>query len=141
MTFGRVLMSIRIKRIYDPPAPDDGFRVLVDRLWPRGIRKDEARLDLWLKEVAPSTALRRHFRHDPARWAEFRRRYEAELEQQPDAVALLRQKAGRGTVTLLYAARDAEHNNAAALKSTSARESTSGPGPEEERRFRVALPL
>ena len=110
-------MSIKIKRIYDRPEPEDGFRVLVDRLWPRGIRKDEARLDLWLKEVAPSTALRREFGHHPARWAEFRRRYRTELEQQPQAIALLRDKASRGPVTLLYAARDAEHNNAAALKS------------------------
>ena len=92
---------IKTKRIYDPPAPDDGFRVLVDRLWPRGVRKDQARLDLWLKEVAPSTALRREFGHDPARWPEFRRRYRAELERQPDAVALLRDNARRGTITLL----------------------------------------
>jgi uncharacterized protein YeaO (DUF488 family) len=112
---------IKIKRIYDRPDPQDGFRVLVDRLWPRGIRKDRARLDLWLKEVAPSTALRREFGHDPARWAEFRRRYEAELKREPNALALLRDKAGRGTVTLLYAARDPEHNNAAALKSILAR--------------------
>jgi uncharacterized protein YeaO (DUF488 family) len=108
---------IKVKRIYDPPALDDGFRVLVDRLWPRGVRKDGAGIDLWLKEVAPSTALRRWFGHDPAKRMEFRRRFRAELQQQPDAVALLRDKAERGTLTLLYAARDREHNNAVALKS------------------------
>ena len=108
---------IRIKRIYDPPAPDDGFRVLVDRLWPRGMRKDEAQIDLWLKEVAPSTALRRWYDHDSAKWDEFRRRYRAELQHQPEALALLRDKAGRGTLTLLYAARESERNNAVALES------------------------
>jgi uncharacterized protein YeaO (DUF488 family) len=106
---------IRIKRIYDPPAPDDGFRVLVDRLWPRGMRKDEARIDLWLKEVAPSTALRRWYDHDPAKWDEFRRRCRAELQGQPEAIALLRDKAGLGDLTLLYAARESERNNAVAL--------------------------
>ncbi|HEY7382048.1 MAG TPA: DUF488 domain-containing protein [Beijerinckiaceae bacterium] len=108
---------IRIKRIYDPPAPDDGYRVLVDRLWPRGIRKDAAQIDLWCKEVAPSTALRRWYDHDLAKWDEFRRRYRAELQRQPAALALLRDKAARGVLTLLYAAREPERNNAAALES------------------------
>ena len=104
---------IKVKRIYDPPEPDDGFRVLVDRLWPRGIRKDQC--DLWLKEAAPSSELRRWYDHEPAKWAEFCQRYRAELHEHPDAVALLRDKA-RGTVTLLYAARERERNNAVALK-------------------------
>ena len=107
---------IKVKRIYDPPAKDDGFRVLVDRLWPRGVRKDEAGIDLWLKEVAPSTELRRWYGHDPAKWAEFRRRFRAELQRQPDAVALLRDKADHGTLTLLYSSREPERNNAVALK-------------------------
>jgi uncharacterized protein YeaO (DUF488 family) len=104
-----------VKRIYDPAGPDDGFRVLVDRIWPRGVRKDEARIDLWLKDVAPSTELRRWFGHDLGRWAEFCSRYRTELKRRPDALAFLRDKAARGTVTLLYAARDTEHNNAVAL--------------------------
>lgn len=107
---------VRVKRIYDPSASDDGFRVLIDRIWPRGIRKADAALDLWLKDVAPSTDLRRWFGHDPAKWASFRERYYAELDQKPDAMALLRDKARQGTVTLLYAARDPDHNNAVALK-------------------------
>ena len=107
---------IKVKRIYEPAELGDGFRVLVDRIWPRGVRKDEAAVDLWLKDVAPSTALRRWFGHDPGRWAEFRRRYRAELQERPDALALLRDKAAAGAVTLGYAARDPEHNNAVALK-------------------------
>ena len=107
---------LKLKRAREPATRADGYRVLVERLWPRGVRKAELPLDAWLKEVAPSTELRRWFGHDPARWAEFRRRYWAELKQQPDALALLREKARRGTVTLLYAARDPEHNNAVALK-------------------------
>ena len=106
---------IKVKRIYEPPDRDDGFRVLVDRIWPRGVRKDEARIDLWLKDVAPSTELRRWFGHDPAKWTEFCRRYRAELKQQADALAMLRNRAEGHVVTLVYAARDSEHNNAAAL--------------------------
>ena len=108
---------VRVKRIYEPAAADDGFRVLVDRIWPRGVKKTDAAIDLWLKDVAPSPKLRRWFGHDPARWPEFRRRYAAELDQQPDAMALLRGKARHGTVTLLYAARDPDRNNAVALQS------------------------
>ena len=110
-------MVVRVKRIYEPAASDDAFRVLVDRIWPRGIKKADAAIDLWLKGVAPSPELRRWFGHDPAKWAEFRKRYAAELAQQSDAMALLRDKARRGTLTLLYAARDPDHNNAVALKS------------------------
>lgn len=102
----------------EPPAPDDGYRVLVDRLWPRGISRAAARLDEWRKELAPSDALRRWFGHDPARWPEFRSRYRKELET-PEAQAALRELASlarRGTVTLVYAARDTEHNNAVVLQ-------------------------
>ena len=107
---------VRIKRIYDPPAPEDGSRILVDRLWPRGVAKEAARIDEWLKEVAPSDGLRRWFSHDPARWEEFRECYLAELQEQRNIVERLRAEAKKGTVTLLFAARDTEHNNAVVLK-------------------------
>lgn len=107
---------IRLKRVYEPPAATDGVRVLVDRVWPRGVAKDKAAIDHWLKAVAPSTALRQWFGHDPARWAEFGRRYRAELAQNPEALVALRRLARRGTMTLLYGARDTEHNQAVVLK-------------------------
>ena len=104
------------KRAYDAPEPSDGFRVLVERLWPRGVSKDEAALDLWLKDVAPSPELRKWFGHEPAKWNEFRRRYFEELKGRPEAVELLRKKASQGKVTLVYGSRDQEHNAAMALK-------------------------
>lgn len=109
---------IVIKRIYDPTAPEDGKRYLADRLWPRGIGKEKARLDGWLKDLAPSSALRDWFRHDPLRWEEFKRRYRAELAAPEVAAQLerLRAEAGEGRVTLLFAAADRERNNAACLK-------------------------
>ena len=107
--------DIRIKRAYDPPARDDGARVLVDRIWPRGVTKEEAALALWLKDVAPSTALRKWFGHDPARWAEFRRRYRAELDENRGAVEQIRGLMKSGRVTLVYGAHDPAHNNARAL--------------------------
>ncbi|KAF5042903.1 MAG: DUF488 domain-containing protein [Methanoculleus horonobensis] len=107
---------IRIKRIYAEPSNDDGTRVLVDRIWPRGISKEKASLDRWEKELAPSGELRRWFGHDPAKWEEFLRRYRAELAGKEEELARLRQEAVEETVTLLYAARDETHNNAAALK-------------------------
>ncbi|HEX8960539.1 MAG TPA: DUF488 domain-containing protein [Geobacteraceae bacterium] len=107
---------VRIKRIYDEPAPGDGRRVLIDRLWPRGISKDEAGIDEWLKEVAPSDELRKWFGHEPARWEEFRRRYWEELKVHGEILERLRSEARKGTVTLLFAAKDAEHNNAVVLK-------------------------
>lgn len=107
---------IRLKRAYDKPSRADGERILVERLWPRGVSKEEAALDLWLKDVAPSPALRKWFGHDPARWEGFERRYWKELEGRPDEVALLRRKSKRGRVTLVYAAHDQEHNGALALK-------------------------
>ena len=107
---------IRTRRAYDPPTSQDGARLLVDRLWPRGVKKEKMQLAGWLKEVAPSNSLRRWFDHDPARWNEFLHRYAAELEAHPQAWQPILQAARDGNVTLLFAAKDAEHNNAAALK-------------------------
>lgn len=107
---------IQTKRVYDPPQAADGARFLVDRLWPRGLKKDGAQVTAWLKDVAPSGDLRRWFGHDPARWDEFRKRYVAELEANPDGWQPILDAARQGTVTLLYAAKDAEHNNAVALR-------------------------
>ena len=120
--------KLRLKRAYEPAAEGDGRRVLVDRIWPRGVSKDEARIDLWLKEVAPSTALRQWFGHKPERWAEFRKRYRHELDNNGDAVAKLRALARRGAVTLLYAARDTEHNQAVVLADFLARRVSSSAG-------------
>ena len=108
--------GIQIRRIYEPPAPEDGARVLVDRLWPRGVKKERLRLTGWLREVAPGDALRQWFKHDPAKWNEFQRRYAAELESNPQAWQPLLQAARKGNVTLLFGAKDPEHNNAVALK-------------------------
>lgn len=109
-------LQIRTKRIYEPPSKEDGLRYLVDRLWPRGLKKEDCRLDGWLKEFAPSASLRRYFGHEPARWEEFQRRYERELDQRSDACQELVRQARKRPVTLLYAARDAEHNNAVVLQ-------------------------
>lgn len=107
---------IRVKRVYDPPSADDGTRVLVDRLWPRGISKERARIDLWLKEVAPSADLRKWYGHDPDRWEEFRRRYRAELSAKKDLILTLKEQAGHGTITLVYSSREEMRNNAVALR-------------------------
>ncbi len=109
-------MSIHIKRAYDPPSPQDGARILVDRLWPRGVSKERLKLDEWMKEVAPSNELRAWYHQGDHKWADFRKRYFKELESQPELVAELRKKARGHTVTLIYSARDAEQNNAVALK-------------------------
>ena len=114
MTSGSQL-DIRVKRIYEDPDPADGTRILVDRLWPRGVSKEEARLDRWLKEIAPSHELRKDFGHDPERWDEFVEAYAEELDRMPTRVAELRDLARRGTVTLLYSARDTRHNQAVGL--------------------------
>lgn len=111
-----VFAMIKLKRVYEKPSPADGFRVLVERLWPRGFTKQRAAVDLWLKELAPSPELRKWFSHDPAKWREFQERYWAELRGQRGSVRLLKQKAREGTVTLVYAARDEQHNCAVALK-------------------------
>lgn len=108
-------MTVQIKRIYDALADEDGYRVLVDRIWPRGLSKAEARVDRWLKEIAPSTELRRWFGHDPKRWDEFRRRYRGELEGSSALVQELAEKARSAPVTLLFSARDQQHNQAVVL--------------------------
>jgi uncharacterized protein YeaO (DUF488 family) len=105
-------MDVRLKRAYEPAAPSDGYRVLIDRLWPRGVSRDRAHLDEWARELAPSTDLRTWFGHDPARYPEFRRRYEGELGAHTDKLRELRRRAREGTLTLVYAARDSEHNDA-----------------------------
>ena len=107
---------IRLKRAYEEPAPGDGQRLLVDGLWPRGVTKADLQIEAWLKAISPSTALRKWFGHDPARWDGFRSRYFAELAANAEALAQLRGYLSRGPVTLLYAARDEEHNNAVALR-------------------------
>ena len=107
--------DVRIKRVYAAPADADGTRILVDRIWPRGLRKEDAAIDLWLKDIAPSTALRQWFAHDPARWQEFVTRYHDELGQNGSAVEALVAALAQGAATLLYAARDERHNNAVAL--------------------------
>nr|HET6902171.1 DUF488 domain-containing protein [Ktedonobacteraceae bacterium] len=111
-------LHIGLKRVYDEPKEDDGKRVLVDRLWPRGLSKERARVDLWLKEVAPSSELRKWFGHEPEKFAEFRRRYEAELDAEgaQTKLAELRDMAKREHVTLVFAAHDTEHNNAVVLR-------------------------
>jgi uncharacterized protein YeaO (DUF488 family) len=109
-------MPIPIKRAYEKPTPNDGYRVLIDGLWPRGIRKEEAGIDLWLKEVAPSGELRKWFAHDPEKWDEFRRCYFLELDKNPDVVKRLADMARRGKLTLVYGAKEERFNNAVALK-------------------------
>jgi uncharacterized protein YeaO (DUF488 family) len=109
-------MAVKLKRVYEAPAKDDGTRILVDRLWPRGLTKEKARVDLWLKEVAPSTELRKWFAHDPAKWTEFKTRYRAELKQNHEQIALLKAAVAKGPATLLYGAKDQEHNEAIVLR-------------------------
>ncbi len=107
---------IKLKRVYDDEEPGDGVRYLVERLWPRGIKKSALRIDGWLKDAGPSTGLRKWFSHDPEKWQEFRRKYFAELDRAPDAWDPIRDAARHGDVTLLYSSHDGEHNNAVALK-------------------------
>jgi uncharacterized protein YeaO (DUF488 family) len=112
----RTNLNIQIKRAYEPPTRGDGVRVLVDRLWPRGVSKQAAHIKAWLKDVAPSTALRKWFSHDPTRWNEFERRYHRELDAQPEHISELLHLAADGALTLIYAAKDEQHNNAVALR-------------------------
>lgn len=107
---------VKIKRVYDPLSSEDGIRILIDRLWPRGIKKEEAKIDEWMKEIAPTTDLRKWFSHDPAKWPEFRKRYITELKNKSELFERLRSEAKKGTITLLFAAKDAEHSNAVILK-------------------------
>jgi uncharacterized protein YeaO (DUF488 family) len=116
MPGGLSARDIRLKRAYQPAAADDGMRILVDRLWPRGLKKSDAAIDRWLKDIAPSTALRQWFAHDPARWPEFRRRYAAEIRRHPDQLAELRALARKGSVTLIFSARDELRNDAVVLR-------------------------
>jgi uncharacterized protein YeaO (DUF488 family) len=108
--------TIRLKRVYEPPTEDDGTRILVERLWPRGVSKAKAAIDLWLKEVAPSAELRKWYGHDPARWEEFRRRYRAELDDKGEVLSDLKRRLVEGPVTFVYAAKDESHNSALVLK-------------------------
>jgi uncharacterized protein YeaO (DUF488 family) len=109
------MLAIKVKRIYDPSEKSDGFRILVDRLWPRGIKKEDAGIDLWDKEIAPSNELRHWFNHDPHKWSQFRKLYEKELIGKSQLAELIKTIRGK-TITLLYSAKDTEHNNAVALK-------------------------
>ncbi|HDR46738.1 MAG TPA: DUF488 domain-containing protein, partial [Geoalkalibacter subterraneus] len=110
------MAQIRLRRAYDPPGKDDGTRILVDRVWPRGVSKEDLQIDFWAKNIAPSTELRRWFGHDPDKWSEFRRRYFNELDHNGEAVEELLSKVEGKRLTLVYGARDEQHNNAVALK-------------------------
>jgi uncharacterized protein YeaO (DUF488 family) len=109
-------MKVAIKHVYDEPQKSDGKRILVDRLWPRALTKEKAKVDLWLKEIAPSNELRKWFGHDPEKWAEFQKRYAEELKSQAEPLTQLRAEAAHGPVTLVYGAKDAEHNQAVVLQ-------------------------
>jgi len=109
-------LRLAVKRAYEPPASSDGQRVLVDRVWPRGVKKEALALEDWMKELAPSTKLRKWFGHDPEKWGEFRKRYFRELDARPEAVAALLQRCAKSKVTLVYGAKDSAHNQAVALK-------------------------
>ena len=124
--------KILVKRVYEPAAKSDGFRVLVDRLWPRGISKSDVKLDLWLRDIGPSTALRKWFNHDPARWVEFQRRYHTELKTKRELLGELKAHAKKGSVTLLYSAKDEQHNQAVALRSFLSKRQASSSGEMEE---------
>lgn len=108
-------LNIKIKRVYSAPAVDDGKRILVDRLWPRGLTKAKAKVDLWLKDVAPSNDLRKWFAHDPLKWSEFKKKYAEELANCPDALIALQEESKHGQITLLYGAKDEWHNEAVVL--------------------------
>jgi uncharacterized protein YeaO (DUF488 family) len=110
------MYHVNTKRVYEEPRKSDGKRILVDRLWPRGLRKAEAKVDLWLKEIAPSTALRKWFNHEPSKWEEFKKRYSIELEKNNEQVSLLEREVSAGRVTLVYGAKDQEHNGAVVLR-------------------------
>lgn len=109
-------MKIKIKRVFETPEKDDGTRILVDRLWPRGIKKEKLKADLWLKEIAPSTELRKWFQHDPEKWPLFKKKYQQELKQAGKAVNILKEYQKKGSLTLLYAAKDELHNNAVVIR-------------------------
>ncbi|MCR3882814.1 DUF488 family protein [Methanotrichaceae archaeon M04Ac] len=110
------MTMLRLKRAYDPPLEDDGFRILVDGIWPRGMKREQIQIDLWLKDVAPSDELRRWFGHDPGRWGAFKERYHGDLASKGDLIALISEKISSGDVTLVFGAKDEKFNNAVALK-------------------------
>lgn len=116
MTEKNIPFEIQVKRIYDSPSPRDGYRILVDRLWPRGIKKEDAKIELWLKEIAPSDALRKWFNHEPEKWEEFKNRYRKELNGKPELIEQLSQNLKKGKVAFLFSAKDEAHNNAVALR-------------------------
>jgi uncharacterized protein YeaO (DUF488 family) len=116
MSDSKAVSQVSIKRAYEPPSPRDGIRVLVDRLWPRGVKKADAGISQWMKDIAPSNELRKWFGHEPARWQEFRRRYKAELAKKRELLGELRNLAKEGPLTLVYAAHDEVHNQAAVLR-------------------------
>lgn len=113
-------MQIKIKRVYEKPQSSDGRRILVDRVWPRGVKKEQAKIDLWLKGIAPSTELRKWFGHDPEKWDEFRERYRSELRKNREAVQVLKRELEQGPVTLVYSAKDEAHNQAVVIRENSA---------------------
>jgi uncharacterized protein YeaO (DUF488 family) len=108
--------NVKLKRAYEPPTPDDGTRILIDRLWPRGLKKMDAAIDQWMKDIAPSTELRKWFGHDPDRWQEFRRRYRSEVRRHPEQLDRLRTLARHGRITLVFSAHDEAHNDAVVLR-------------------------
>ncbi|HEX5459909.1 MAG TPA: DUF488 domain-containing protein [Steroidobacteraceae bacterium] len=116
MSHSRAALGVRIKRAYEPPSPHDGTRILVDRLWPRGVKKADAGISQWMKEIAPSHELRKWFAHDPTRWEEFRRRYKVELTEKRELMSQLRDLARKGPLTLVYSAHDEAHNQAVILR-------------------------
>jgi uncharacterized protein YeaO (DUF488 family) len=116
MSKGIIATNVQLKRAYERPAREDGTRILIDRLWPRGVTKEAAAIDEWFKDVAPSTALRQWFGHDPARWQEFRRRYAGEVRQNADQLRKLRALARQGPITLVFSAHDEAHNDAVVLR-------------------------
>ncbi|MFL5789004.1 MAG: DUF488 domain-containing protein [Flavisolibacter sp.] len=109
-------MEVKLKRVYEKRAKEDGLRILVDRLWPRGLTKEKADIDLWLKDIAPSTELRKWFHHDPEKWEEFKKRYRFELKDKKEKIKLLKKELKDATVTLVYGAKDEEHNEAIVIK-------------------------
>ena len=112
----QLVIMIKIKRTYDKPETEDGFRILVDRIWPRGLKKTDVQMDLWQKDIAPSSPLRKWFKHDESKWNEFKNRYYQELENKKDSIGLLLDKTRKGTITLLYSSKEDKYNNAIALK-------------------------
>ena len=109
-------MEIKLKRVYETPTKEDGIRILVDRLWPRGLTKLKAKIDLWLKDIAPSTKLRKWFHHDPEKWEEFKKRYRLELKDKKEQIKLLEDQLKNGTVTLVYGSKDKKHNEAVVIE-------------------------